>query len=617
MFENFIEDLCKNENLIDVARLGKASQSSLSKWSKEDDAQRAVSGNIYEDYAFHTDKEKNAWWQVSFESEISPYYIIISNRRNEVFIEKAAAITISCISEDNEVVVIHQGLLYFGSPPLRIPLILPLEGRIKVKKILISTDNAKPEYLHLNQVNVLCKKALMIDNPDATIFFSNRIDGFGMRLSGIMAAMIYAHRYEGRFLFSWFNRNNETYNNYHITNDVESVFSDDFIGSHVIDKSYIDKLKLLNAHNYNKQSDNATIDGYICGYENRNDFIKSKSQYNFREAFDSIGFSQKLLRIKRIAESVNIRKKSVAIHIRTGDIVYDKYRLFHSFHYKATPAHVIIPLIIKYKNEGYDVILFGQEAELCTYLSEKYSIVYSKKYSESVFDSTELAFFDITLMSRVSLIISAGSAFSKVASLIGDSEVIEYNKVLSDKDIIDGFYDFQKNEDFLREKVLSDLYISFTYINFFRKYKDKLTTSVKLAIIDKCILLEPDNYLNKLIRSIVLLNTDSFAAANKSILKMIESPRSGEFLKSFIQKKESLPPVDYVFKEHIKDFVQLAEQGYPSVAIILLMHENYSKSSIDLSFYHLIVEKARTAGYEGVELLESELQIAKTTIKNF
>lgn len=608
MFENFVEELCESEGLIDVARLGKASQSSLSQWSKDNDAQRAISGEAYEDYAFHTGKEKNAWWQVSFESEVDPYYIIVSNRRKEDFIEKAASIKISFINEDDEIVVVHQGLLYFGSPPLRLPLILPLGGRVKVKKIIISTDNSIAEYLHLNKVSILCKKELINDNT--TVFFSNRIDGFGMRLSGIMAAMIYAHKYESKFLFSWFNRNNETYNNYHITNDVESVFDSKFIGNHIVDKSYIDKLKLLNANKYNESTNNEKIDGYICGYENRHDFIKSKSQYGFKAAFDDIGFSQRLLRVKKIAESVNIRKKSVAIHIRTGDIVYDQYRFFHSFHYKATPAHVIIPLIKKYQNEGYDIILFGQEKELCEYLSERYSVLYSEKYSESVFDDTELAIFDITLMSRMHLIISAGSAFSKIASLIGNSEVLDYNEVLSDKDIINGFSEFQENKELLSGNVLSDLYVSFTYINFFRKYKKELSICAKLAIIDKCVLLEPDNYLNKLIKNIVLLNTDRFADANTNILDMIESPRSKNFLKSFIQKKESLPPVDYVFKEYIKDFAQLAEQGYPSVTIILLMHETYSKKNIDLSFYRSVVKKARTASYEGVELLESELQIA-------
>jgi hypothetical protein len=41
-YQNFIINLCNIWKLTDIAPLGKATQSSLSKWSKPDDAQRAV-----------------------------------------------------------------------------------------------------------------------------------------------------------------------------------------------------------------------------------------------------------------------------------------------------------------------------------------------------------------------------------------------------------------------------------------------------------------------------------------------------------------------------------------------------------------------------------------------
>lgn len=44
IYSHFIDNLIKKESLINVGRFGKASQSSLSKWSKENDAQRAVIG---------------------------------------------------------------------------------------------------------------------------------------------------------------------------------------------------------------------------------------------------------------------------------------------------------------------------------------------------------------------------------------------------------------------------------------------------------------------------------------------------------------------------------------------------------------------------------------------
>ena len=66
IYSDFIENIINNENLIDVGRFGKASQSSLSKWSKENDAQRAVDGTISKDFSFHTGNEFEPWWKIEF-----------------------------------------------------------------------------------------------------------------------------------------------------------------------------------------------------------------------------------------------------------------------------------------------------------------------------------------------------------------------------------------------------------------------------------------------------------------------------------------------------------------------------------------------------------------------
>ena len=44
MQKDLIKELCLTQGLIDIAGTGTASQSSTSKWSKENDAQRAVIG---------------------------------------------------------------------------------------------------------------------------------------------------------------------------------------------------------------------------------------------------------------------------------------------------------------------------------------------------------------------------------------------------------------------------------------------------------------------------------------------------------------------------------------------------------------------------------------------
>lgn len=605
MFENFIENLCESENLIDVGSLGKASQSSQSRWSKEHDAQRAVSGKDFKDFAFHTDMEINPWWQIEFPINIRPHYIIINNRKNEKYGHLAASIRVISKKEDDEI-ILHQGLVFYGALPETLPFIIPLSAHIDVKSIKIEIESNEKKYLHLSNINILTSK-LIRSKEGSPIFFANRVDGFGMRLSAVLSAMIYAKNYGSDFKFSWFNRDTDIYLSHHMSNKVEDVFDQEFINKHIIEKGYIDSLNLINASQYNEKLNDGLFKGYLCDYSNRNDFQKDNTSFSYREAFNSIGFSEMLLEAKCLAESIHLGEKTVAIHLRSGDIVYEGYRLFHSFHYKVTPAYVIPVLIEKYKSEGYEVILIGQEESFCKYLSKTYSVKYSGDLINKDFDKTQQGMFDIALFARMSLIISMGSAFTEVATLINGSKTKRYFHVLSLDEIKEGFFKFETGFGALCSSVITDLYKSFSYINFYRKYYSVLSVEKKIEILDKCITLEPDNQLNRLLKQVARLYTQEASDANSNILKFIKSLEGMQYLNEFVKKKQSLPPVDYIFNEYVAEFKSLAKEGFPSIAIILLMHEEKTGVPIKLNFYKNILNEARSKEYQGIEFLNKKI----------
>lgn len=605
MQRDLIKELCLAQDLIDIGNTGLASQSSVSKWSKENDAQRAVSGKEFNDFAFHTDMETNPWWQIEFPISIRPHYIIINNRKNEKYGHLAASIKVTVNRGDDEIIV-HQGLVFFGALPKRLPLILPLSAHIDVKSIKIEIESNDKSYLHLSNINILTSK-LIRSKEGLPVFFANRVDGFGMRLSAVLSAIIYAKNYGSDFKFSWFNRDTDIYLNHHMSNKIEDVFDEEFISEHIIKKSYIDSLNLTNASQYNKKLHNALFEGYLCDYSNRNDFKNSDTSFSYREAFDSIGFSESLLEAKRLAESIDLDEKTVAIHLRSGDIVYEGYRLFHSFHYKVTPAYIISILIEKYKNEGYEVILIGQEESFCQYLSKTYSVKYSGDLINKEFNANQQGMFDIALLARMSLIISMGSAFTEVATLINNSKTKRYFNVLSFDEIRDGFQKFENGIGSLESSVITDLYKSFSYISFYRRYQNQLSVEKKVEILDKCITLEPDNQLNKLLKQVAMLYTQEASDANSNILKFIKSLEGKQYLNEFVKNKQSLPPVDYIFNEYVTEFKSLAKEGFPSIAIILLMHEEKTGVPINLNFYKNILNEAKEKEYEGIEPLHSKI----------
>ena len=122
-----IDFLNKNNNLTDIAPKGKATQSSLSKWSKKDDAQRAVL-NVESDFAFHTDLEDKPWWQVELDSVYPIEYILIHNRKRTQFQNKSKFLKVEISLDNKNWKTVYAGGCVFGAEPEGIPLILPFQN---------------------------------------------------------------------------------------------------------------------------------------------------------------------------------------------------------------------------------------------------------------------------------------------------------------------------------------------------------------------------------------------------------------------------------------------------------------------------------------------------------
>ncbi|MDR2341779.1 MAG: discoidin domain-containing protein [Campylobacteraceae bacterium] len=152
--KNIVKSLCESENLTDIAPLGKATQSSLSKWSKPNDAQRAVIDIGDATFAFHTDKEQNPWWELTLDKPRFIEYIILHNRK-DMCKEKARKLSVE-LFDGKEYIKIYEGDLLFDAEPNGLPLILPYKYPLKIERIKITSQIN--EYFHLLKVNVLSIK---------------------------------------------------------------------------------------------------------------------------------------------------------------------------------------------------------------------------------------------------------------------------------------------------------------------------------------------------------------------------------------------------------------------------------------------------------------------------
>ncbi|GAM63298.1 capsular polysaccharide biosynthesis heptosyltransferase hddD [Vibrio ishigakensis] len=150
------------------------------------------------------------------------------------------------------------------------------------------------------------------------------------------------------------------------------------------------------------------------------DTLKTSSKYSLKDAFNEIGFSDNVNSLLNLAKQ-SINKDTVAIHLRTGDVLYGQYRKFVNYTYKG----LCLPLVEKIiKDEillGNNIVLFGQESGVLNHLKEKYNVTISDDLVPNhISDSTELAIFEMALMSNCKSIIAGSSGFAKISSRIGN-----------------------------------------------------------------------------------------------------------------------------------------------------------------------------------------------------
>lgn len=145
-------------DLINVALGKSALQSSVSQWSRDDEAAAAVSGVMPGDFAFHTALEQSPWWIVDL-GDILPVEAVIVHNRIGMLQERAIRLRVEVAQVEGEWTLIHAGFAVFGARGQGKPLELHIGSRLAVRYVRLSLDDRQS--LHLAQVEVLSRKSLL------------------------------------------------------------------------------------------------------------------------------------------------------------------------------------------------------------------------------------------------------------------------------------------------------------------------------------------------------------------------------------------------------------------------------------------------------------------------
>lgn len=594
IYSHFIDNLIKKENLINVGRFGKASQSSLSTWSKENDAQRAVSGNYFKDYAFHTEKELNPWWQIEFKTPVAVEYIVINNRKTSPFDEIASTLNIVAYDDKNNEELLHSGTLYFGSEEQGCPLIIPLKGKVLLKRL--RTTLLKKDYLHLSNIDFLLADPLSVFN-NKMVFIARRGDGLGERLRALLNSMVMANITGGCFIFSWPTTFSE--NEYHAIDMPENIFCTDFIDNYLFDEAVFNKSELEPLKNINNIRRDLNVGYRKLGITLDQGFLKSQVRdktlnienisSEYRIAFEKIRFNKSVTDAKNLAKIVKLKNKVLGIHLRTGDIVYSEIRNMDRWGNKVVPFYVIDILVTRYLELGYDIVLFTLDNKACKYFKDKYGVILSNDLIPDSYDDIQRAIFDMVLMSRCNEIVGGRSGFAIVASWIGNCKILDYNDILTKKEVRSSFVSSYSIEGVLSSRLTNPLLRSFSIAHYLQNFKEVTFLSERIELLKECIKIDHTNNFYRLLLAIDYYKENNYELADSILLEVVNSTDTTNLI--WLAQKKFRGST--VLSEYTSELENYASQGSIVAAYIAFLSRYYD-DGIDMnnSFYQEIVKKS-------------------------
>ncbi|EAH7149411.1 hypothetical protein EJ644_09230, partial [Campylobacter jejuni] len=367
-------------------------------------------------------------------------------------------------------------------------IILYLNQRLVVKLLKITTKS---------------KFTIKIYIQKHTRYFLAALNGgFGDRIITMMNAIYLAKYTKSGFGFYWDKLNDDFLN----IESEEYMFSSNFIDRYSFtsqpDVLYNCNMSSLDQINKFSELIRQPFD-YYCGfYVNHYHFINNKIFYNeCDKLFKKIQFSDNINKIINNSKYIfnsNFTNRTIAIHLRRGDMIYSEYRFFH-YQYldKSMPNEILLELVNK--NKDKNILLFGEDEKdinniIDYFKNENINIKSCKNFiPEYISNQTELAIFEIIFMSQCMEIYSY-SGFARLASMIKNKkEPNLWLKYFSYEDIC---HIIEKNLN----KIKSDnLQLAYSLFCLFKlSYELNKDNKYLIDILNKAIFYDNNNVLLKL-----------------------------------------------------------------------------------------------------------------------
>lgn len=343
---------------------------------------------------------------------------------------------------------------------------------------------------------------------ERNVFYADRSDGLGQRLWTIANALILSKKLDGDFSIVWPIDKIKMLQD-HAVSEPAGLFSDDFRGR-FLSKAPDDCISVSDPNFLSSAQSQRRF-----AFRSEPIFLKTwfpeleVSYRDYQEAIAHIGFSGRAATAIAAAKNFPVGNNTIAVQVRAGDIIYGRYRFDDRFHFKVVPYPLLCHEMGLAREQGREILVFGQDDDLCDNLAEAYG-GHRPFYSKEV---DLQAIFEIFLLSRCHTIFGGSSGFSQVASCFGGSSLLDPSNGKSPQELLRIY------EDHIQFAGASSLQTAFALYSKFHMCRSLLSLGEQAQILLECCRLDPGNDYYKVAAASVLFQDEQFTEAESTLAK--------------------------------------------------------------------------------------------------
>jgi len=282
-------------------------------------------------------------------------------------------------------------------------------------------------------------------NNEAVVIVAGRKDGIGERLRAIMNCIILSDAIGGQFLFHWPDLDRNLDAQFVDMLPVDRMFSAAFIEKHHIDPARLRSLSAVplspDLNEIAGLGENSGPCAFLAPAADKLVPGSSIGRFSIPEdcyvrAFNSIEFSDEIQAAVNAARLADVPASSIALHIRSGDLVYGNYRYFGTLESKLIPLEISEYLIAK--NPETKFVIFCQDKDIISRVRGHDNVIVPEDVADTAaFNGVQSVLFEISLMSRCGKIIAGSSAFASLAAQVSAKSVDAIGAHLTPRECIE------------------------------------------------------------------------------------------------------------------------------------------------------------------------------------